>query len=125
MKRDMILWLLFPLCCALYQLFIKLATATLPADFGVAWLWQAIVTPWIWAALLSEIASFILWMCILSSHAISKAFPLSAISYLLILCIGWFGFNETILPLQLAGILLILAGVWLIATVKPSKEILS
>ena len=46
----------------------------------------------------------------------SKAFPLSAVSYILILCTGWFIFNEAILPLQLLGGTLILAGVWLIGT---------
>jgi drug/metabolite transporter (DMT)-like permease len=90
--------------------------------FGVEWIKQAAVTPWMWAALISEAAAFVVWMRILSDHALSKAFPLSAISYLLILCIGWFFFHEAVLPLQLVGSALILAGVWLIGTANTRKE---
>ena len=123
MKKHVILWSLIPICNTLYQVFIKLAAHDMGGtDFGIAWLQQAAVTPWMWAALASELASFVIWIKILSDHELSKAFPLSAISYLLILSVSWFGFYETILPLQLVGGTLILAGVWMIGTANTQKE---
>ena len=46
----------------------------------------------------------------------SRAFPLSAVSYILILTVSWLVFEESISLLQLIGSGLILAGVWLIST---------
>lgn len=115
MKRNLILWSLIPVWSTLYQSFIKLAAGSMGGmEFGPDWLKQAAATPWMWAALASEAAAFITWMKILSSHDLSKAFPLSAISYVMVLATGCLVFHEALLPLQLAGGALILAGVWLI-----------
>lgn len=123
MTRTYLLWALIPIFSTLYQFFSKLTAHHMEGtDFGLIWLTHATSTPWIWAALVSEIASFIIWMKILSVHDLSKAFPLSAISYVLVLCIGWFFFDETILPLQILGGALILAGVWMIATAHTTKK---
>lgn len=123
MKRNLILWSLIPVWNTLYQLFIKLAAGSMDGvDFGADWLRQAIATPWIWAALVSEAAAFITWMQILSSHDLSKAFPLSAISYVMVLATGWLVFHETLLPLQFVGGALILAGVWFIGMAGTHKE---
>ena len=126
MKNNIVLWSLIPILSTLYQLSTKLVAHNLDGmGFGVSWLTQAAVTPWMWVALASELAAFVIWTRILSDHDLSKAFPLTAVSYVLILCVSWFGFNETILPLQLLGSALILVGVWMIGTTKPQEEILA
>lgn len=124
MKKTLLFWSLVPILSTLYQLFTKLVAHNMEGlDFGVAWLIRAASTPWMWAALISELAAFIIWMRILSDQDLSKAFPLTAISYVMILCISWFGFHESILPLQLIGSALILAGVWCIGTAETSKKV--
>ena len=123
MRLKQLLWLLIPVFNTGYQVFIKLAADDMKnMDFGLKWIVTAAQSPWIWAALVSEIASFILWIQVLSIYNLSKAFPLSAISYITILCTGWFVFNEEILYLQLVGSILILAGVWLIATASTEEN---
>ena len=123
MKKNLILWSLVPILSTLYQLFIKLVAHDVEGlDFGLTWLTHAVHIPWMWAALASELAAFVIWLQILSNHDLSKAFPLTAISYVMILCISWFGFHETILPLQLIGSALILAGVWVIATANTNAS---
>lgn len=125
MKRLTLLWLAILLFNTLYQLFIKLAAENLKElDFGAAWLWQAAVSPWMLAALASEVASFMIWMQILARQDLGKAFPISGISYLLILFTSWIIFQEPVMPLQIVGSALILTGVWLIgsASGKPIEH---
>ena len=72
-----------------------------------------------------EIALFFVWMRVLTELDLSKAYPLSAISYILILATGWLVFGESISQLQLIGSGLILAGVWVISTASdatPRKQ---
>ena len=112
-----------PIFSALFQLFIKLTAAKMEAmDFGTTWLMTAAVTPWLWAALVCEVFNFILWLDVLSKHNLSKVFPLSATCYVLVVATSWFVFHEPILPLQLVGSTLILAGVWMIGTAGTQKE---
>ena len=54
-------------------------------------------------------------MQVLSELELSKAFPLTAFSYILILAASWAFFGEPLSPLQFIGSALILAGVWLIS----------
>ncbi len=123
MNRNVIFWGLIPVCNALYQIFIKLTAAQMRgAIFDTGWLGHAAAIPWSWAALVSEAAAFFIWMQILSSHDLSKAFPLSAVSYLLILSASWFVFHEKILLPQIIGSALILCGVWLIGTADTQKK---
>ena len=85
---------------------------------GVEWFDRAAHTPYFWGIFVLEITNFVLWMRILSTVDLSRALPLSAIAYILILALGWFGFDEPILTLQIVGSALILAGVYLIGTAK-------
>ena len=123
MKRKIILWAPVPVCSALYQIFVKLTADHLHGvAFSAGWLEQAGASPWLWAALASEVAAFLIWMQILAQHELSKAFPLTAVSYVFILAVGWFGFREEILLPQLFGGAFILCGVWLISTADNIKE---
>jgi drug/metabolite transporter (DMT)-like permease len=60
--------------------------------------------------------SFILWLKLLADTTISRAAPITAVAYFLILLMSWTVFREPIVPFQIVGSVLILAGVWLIAT---------
>ncbi|MSP42891.1 MAG: transporter [Alphaproteobacteria bacterium] len=123
MKRRAIFWVLIPICSTLYQAFAKLTADHMQEQaFSLGWLQQAGATPWLWAALACEIAAFAVWLQILGEYELSKAYPMTAVSYVFILAVSWFGFNEDILWPQLFGGALILCGVLLIGRSDSLKE---
>jgi drug/metabolite transporter (DMT)-like permease len=122
MKKLILLWLVMTLLNTFFQICIKSAATKMGAlGFGMDWITRAASVPWMWAALLSELASFMVWMEILSRQNVSKAAPFSAICYVLILLVSWGVFKEQIMPLQVVGTLLVLAGIWLIGTASNTK----
>ena len=109
------IWLMVPLLNMAQQILLK--QSAIDADrAGGTWLVDILSSHWFLAAIVAEIVCFAIWMTVLSELDLSKAFPLSAISYVLIMGVAWIVFDEPLPPLRLAGSLLILAGVWLIAT---------
>ena len=135
-------WLAVPVLNTLFQFFIKHGAEQLGDGGAEAWLWQALSSYWILAAIAveiacffiwmnkqaistaiaAEIACFFIWMNVLSELDLSRAFPLSGISYVLIIATGWFVFGERIVALQVIGSGLILTGVWLIASANVEAE---
>jgi multidrug transporter EmrE-like cation transporter len=114
MRSIRAVWLLVPLLNTLQQVFLKQSAAAI-ADTPAHWLDQLFGSPWFGLAIAAEIACFWIWMTVLSELDLSAAFPLSAVSYVLIMGVAWLAFGEPITLLQIAGSLLILAGTWLIA----------
>ncbi|HEY0122762.1 MAG TPA: transporter [Rhizobium sp.] len=108
-------WLAVPVLNTLFQFFVKHGAEQLGDATGAGWLWQALGSHWILAAIAVEIACFFIWMNVLSELDLSRAFPLSGVSYVLIIATGWFVFGEPVVGLQVVGSGLILTGVWLIA----------
>ena len=115
MNGQRLSWLAIPVLNTLFQIFIKLA-ADGASGHGTSWFSGSLASPWFLAAVAVEIACFLIWMQVLSELDLSKAFPLSALSYVLVLLSSWVYFREQITALQLIGSALILGGVWLIGT---------
>jgi multidrug transporter EmrE-like cation transporter len=116
-------WFAVPVLNTLFQVFLKRGAEQLDPNAGLsAWLPQALVSHWIMAAIVVEIACFAIWMTVLAELDLGKAFPLSGISYLLVIATGWFVFGEPVVGLQLIGGGLILFGVWLIAGANETEE---
>lgn len=78
------------------------------------WLAAAAVSPTVWCAVLLYLTVFVLWMLILQQIDLSRAFPLTALSYVTVPAAGMLFFQESLNPAQAAGIALILAGVILV-----------
>jgi len=114
-KAGLLLWLGMPVLSTLSQLLIKLTSERLTGS-GWIWLGNTLTSRWMIAVLGVEIALFFIWMRVLTELDLSKAYPLSAISYILVLATGWLVFGESISRLQLVGSGLILAGVWVVST---------
>ncbi|WP_245441555.1 EamA family transporter [Rhizobium vallis] len=108
-------WLAVPVLNTLFQVFMKLGAVQLSGAEGATLLHDALASHWILAALVVEVVCFFVWMTILAELDLSRAFPLSGISYVLIIASGWLMFGEPIVALQIVGSGLILAGVWMIA----------
>ncbi len=111
------LWVGLPMLSTLFQASAKLLAAEMrDMPFGWNWLAQAAHSPWAIAVLLSDALSFVLWLHVLTSIPLSKAFPITAVAYISILLVSWTIFNEPVMLLQITGSALILAGVWFIST---------
>ena len=109
------LWIGLPVLSALFQASTKmLATEMLHTPFGWSWLAQATHSPWAISVLLSEVLSFVLWLNVLTHVPLSEAFPITAVAYIAIELMSWTLFNEPVMPLQIIGSALILAGVWFV-----------
>jgi len=116
-------WLAVPVLNTLFQIFTKLGATQLRNVEGSTWLEDALTSHWILAAVVVEIVCFFIWMTVLAELDLSRAFPLSGISYVLIIATGWFAFGEPIVGLQIVGSALILAGVWLIASAAQTGSV--
>jgi len=83
---------------------------------------QATHSPWAVVVLLSELLSFVLWLHVLTNVPLSKAFPITAVAYIAIELMSWTLFKEPVMPLQIIGSALILAGVWFISIASEEIE---
>jgi multidrug transporter EmrE-like cation transporter len=123
LRRKVSLWALcgaLPILSLGYQITAKeTAEALAPVPFGGAWLADLVRLPWAQVMLVLEIASFAAWMTALSEMKLSAAFPMSAISYVMIIAAGWPLFHEPTNVAQVLGGAVILTGIWLIGRSEP------
>jgi drug/metabolite transporter (DMT)-like permease len=108
------------------QLAWKSAVLSLPGD-GSLWLnVQAILHSPLFIFLIFLMAfQFFNWLMVLGDADLSYAQPITALSYVSVFCLSVFYFKEPPDPVQIAGIILVLAGVWFISQtdhVTQSKE---
>ncbi len=110
-----ILFAILPALTLGYQVTAKISAGQLAdARFDLGWLLSAAKLPTVQLLIVLEIASFAAWMTVLALLPLSAAFPLSAVSYVLIIAASVVVFHEPLNWLQLFGGLMILAGVWMI-----------
>jgi multidrug transporter EmrE-like cation transporter len=97
------------------QIAFKLAGHQLgDGAFDASWLTAAARSPTVWCAVALYLTVFVLWMLILQQIELSRAFPLTALTYVTVPAAGLVLFHESLTMVQAAGIALILAGVILI-----------
>ena len=72
-------------------------------------------TPVVWLGLASYAIGAVLWMVVLSRLDLGYAYPLLAISYILIPLLAHFLLGEAIPPLRWVGIAVIFVGVIIVA----------
>jgi len=112
---PVVLFAILPLLTLGYQITAKASAAQLAhTGFDLAWLISAARMPSVQLLLVLEVAAFVAWMIVLAEMPLSAAFPLSAVSYVLIIAASVVVFHEPIGALQVAGSIAILLGVWLI-----------
>ncbi|KQZ28364.1 EamA family transporter [Caulobacter sp. Root1472] len=112
---PMVLFAILPLLTLGYQIAAKASAGHLAGiRFDADWLLNAIRMPTVQIVLVCEVASFVAWMTVLAEMPLSAAFPLSAVSYVLIIAASALVFHEPVGLLQVVGSLAILVGVWLI-----------
>lgn len=101
------------------QLFLKLGSAVVSekAWFGIG----ALASGWTWIGILAMIASLLSWLYALRFIPLNVAFNLAGAVQVLVPLMSWIFLGESIIPIRWAGILLVLAGVVVIA--KPTGEV--
>ncbi|MCF1460819.1 EamA family transporter [Agrobacterium vitis] len=120
MKLLRLSWLAVPVLNTAQQMFLKLGADQADTAHGSAFFEHVFLSHWFLAAVVAEIVCFIVWMSVLADLPLSKAFPLSAVSYVLIMAMAWFMFDEPVTLLTLIGTVTILTGAWCIATASKS-----
>ena len=109
-------WILLPFLITGFQYCVKVIASQMVQEpiISMAWLERLLKMPFTAVAVLSEALAFILWMRVLAVTDISRALPLTAISYILIILTSWIVFDEPLLVPQIVGSALILSGVWVL-----------
>ncbi len=71
--------------------------------------------PLFYAAMIMFIGQFFNWMWVLSKTDLSFAQPITALSFISVCALSTLWLHETVSPMRIFGIALILAGVWFIS----------
>ncbi len=79
-----------------------------------------LLSPFLWAGLLTVAVVFILWSMLLSKIDLSVAVPIASFSYILVSVVSVIFLHEQITPLRWCGVFFVLAGVVLVSL--SSKE---
>lgn len=123
MKNFHTLWLSIPLLNTLQQIFLKQSADHVSGEFGIKWIVALGASPWFILAIIAEVVCFILWMRVLAQTDLSRAFPLSAISYVFVLASAWLFYAEPISALQIGGSALIILGAWCVSTAPEESTV--
>jgi len=91
------------------QLLLKAGTNAMPLGLRLA------IEPHILGGLTCYVISVVVWVIALSRVPVSIAYPMLSIGYVVNAIAAWYLLGETLTPMRLAGIGIIIAGVFLVA----------
>lgn len=102
------------------QLFLRqgmraLGTFAVDASNLVAILPRVALNPWVLAGLACYVLSVGLWLVVLSRVEVSYAYPMVSVGYILTLILARIFFQEDVTLIRVAGVLVIMLGVFLVA----------
>jgi multidrug transporter EmrE-like cation transporter len=108
-------WCLFLALDTATQLAFKAASEGLEGiGFGLGFVAAALAIPAFWVTILCYIATFIVWMAVLTRMDLNRAFPLTALTYVTVPLLALVLFGERLPAWRIFGIGVIVAGVFLI-----------
>ena len=119
-SADLALVLTGVMLNAAAQLLLKAgARAISGVAFSVANAWtlaeRIAFNPPILAGLGCYVVSVVFWILALSRVDVSIAYPMLSVGYIVTAMAGWLLFAENLSATRVAGIFIIIAGVWLVA----------
>jgi len=103
-----------------YELLLKIGAVETSQIAGRFWAWtglSGLASIYVWIAIGFVILSLLTWLYVLRFLPLSIAFPVSQVVHALVPLGSWLILGETITALRWCGILLVLAGLAVIA--KP------
>lgn len=77
--------------------------------------WKLATQPFILGGMLCYAVSLVVWIMGLSRVEVSVAYPMLSVGYVLNAIAAWYFFGEAVTPMRLAGIGLIILGVYVVA----------
>ena len=114
-------WLAMVAIEVLTQLSLKFAgKATGGFDFSAHAFSLAIASGWLWIALACYCATFLVWMLILGHSNLSRAFPTTAIVFVVVMLASWLVLHESIGAVQIIGAVVIVAGILQLGSDAPA-----
>ena len=116
MFKLILLCLLQSILVVSAQTLLKISVELFGA-FSFTWAYfRTVFTTWqFFLSGIFAVSSVIVWMYVLKRYEFSIAYPMLSISYVISLLSGYFIFQETITPTRWIGVLIVMAGVILIA----------
>jgi drug/metabolite transporter (DMT)-like permease len=101
------------------QVLLKAGVMTVGAiDFSLAHVGRtaALLFEWhIFTGLVCYVASVVVWLLVLSRTEVSVAYPMISLGYIATAVAAWYLFGEALSPARIAGIFVIMIGVYLVA----------
>ncbi len=79
-------------------------------------------SPVLWGALVLYALSTIVWIIVLSREPISRAYPVTALTYLVVPVMGAFLFGEKLPPQLLLGLAIMIIGLGLVVTTGTGRN---
>ena len=76
--------------------------------------WKLATEPHIVGGLGCYVISVVVWVMALSRVEVSIAYPLLSVGYVVNAVAAWYLFGEAVTPMRLAGIAIIIVGVWVV-----------
>jgi drug/metabolite transporter (DMT)-like permease len=113
--RQIVELLAFPVAIAAGQILFKRAATLLDPAGGSNWLMQLLTMPTMWVALALYGGATVLWVRILTTVPLSRAYPFVALAFVLVPAAGYLFFSEPITPRYVLGTAIVIAGVLVVA----------
>jgi drug/metabolite transporter (DMT)-like permease len=103
--------LCFPVAMAGGQMLFKRAASQITRDGGGSWLVEVARLPTMWVAVALYAGATLLWVRILTTVPLSRAYPFAALAFVLVPAAGYLFFHEAITLRYALGTALIVIGV--------------
>jgi len=90
-----------------------LRAGALPADAGdrLHFVLRLLLNPWILAAFAAAFLASVTWMLAMTKLQLSHAFPITALTFAIVVLGSAVFFHEPVTPLKIVGLVLIVAGI--------------
>ena len=97
------------------QLCLKYGVSLLGNDLGPLGVIKGIFTPYVFMGFAFYLLSSLLYLWVLSKLSLSFAYPFVALSFVLVVFASWWLLGESVPPLRIVGVGLIMIGVLTVA----------
>ena len=126
LRRAVLMWIAYIALDTGSQLAFKWASGDVgDGSLSLQWFQRAAVAPGLWLGVACYIGTLLVWMRVLESMDLSRAFPMSGISYVTVPALAVVLFGERLTLVQLAGIAAICIGVAMLALESTSRAVSS
>jgi drug/metabolite transporter (DMT)-like permease len=109
--RQLLELLCFPVAIATGQILFKRAASQITPGAGSSWLIEVARLPTMWVAVALYAGATLLWVRILTTVPLSRAYPFVALAFVLVPAAGYLFFHESINFRYALGTALIVIGV--------------